>query len=61
MKLSGIDIDLDTEETDIDGEEDFNRKPMGAINPLLMGGIDHGGSAREFKLNRAITALYSMQ
>ncbi len=53
--MSGIDIDLDTEETDIDGEEDFNRKPMGAINPLLMGGIDHGGSARE--LNRAITAL----
>ena len=42
-------MDIDTEETDIDGEEDFNRKPMGAINPLLMRGVDHGGSSQYCK------------
>ena len=36
LKLSGIDVDVDTEETDIDGEEEVGRKPMGAINPLMM-------------------------
>ena len=43
LKLSGIDLEGDTEETDIDGEEDLSRMPVGAINPLLVGGIDGKG------------------
>lgn len=39
LKLSGIDMDVDTEETDIDGDEEA-RRPMGALNPLLMVGVE---------------------
>ena len=39
LRMVGIETgEPDTEETDVDGEEDFftRRRPMGAINPLLV-------------------------